>query len=298
MRAATGLTNFAATNVLHCHGAKAVSLTFPTGFKFSYSGDCRPSNAFAEIGHGSTVLLHEATFDDELSGDAKAKRHSTISEAIGVGIAMRAPRVMLTHFSQRYQKIPNMDGMEGREVELTLEGESDDENPTGRMNTAAADIDNNPSLSEMVESDSALEDILGNELPTVHRRIMSRRGSGSSSKSSQQRIRKVAITRHQPQMQDMKVGVAFDYMRVKVKDIALLEKFTPVFLRLYEDEVDTGEKEEIDERAEVSKEKKNDKAGEKNKRSQQNEKSEHDARNENASLDQGDGEIRQFSNTA
>lgn len=41
---------------------------------------------------------------------------------------------------------------------------------------------------------------------------------------------------------DMKIGVAFDYMRVKVKDIALLEKFTPAMRELYkekEEEINT-----------------------------------------------------------
>ena len=33
---------------------------------------------------------------------------------------------------------------------------------------------------------------------------------------------------------DMKIGVAFDYMRVKVRDIACLEKFTPALRKLYE----------------------------------------------------------------
>ena len=90
----------------HCYAAHAVSLTFPDDFKFSYSGDCLPSHRFAEIGKDSTVLVHEATFDDKMQADAKRKKHSTISGAIAVGRAMKARRIMLTHFSQRYQKLP------------------------------------------------------------------------------------------------------------------------------------------------------------------------------------------------
>lgn len=37
-----------------------------------------------------------------------AKKHSTTSEAIDVGRRMGARRILLTHFSQRYQKIPVM----------------------------------------------------------------------------------------------------------------------------------------------------------------------------------------------
>ncbi|SLM41394.1 tRNase Z endonuclease [Lasallia pustulata] len=113
LRASTGLCSLAAVYVDHCYHSMAVTLTFPTGFKFSYSGDCRPCAAFAEIGKGSTVLLHEATFDDELKGDAEAKKHSTTSEALAVGAAMGARRVLLTHFSQRYAKIPVMGDMDG-----------------------------------------------------------------------------------------------------------------------------------------------------------------------------------------
>ncbi|KAF2860209.1 hypothetical protein K470DRAFT_277136 [Piedraia hortae CBS 480.64] len=101
-----GLKDIQAVSVLHCEGARAVSLTWPSGFKASYSGDCRPSKAFSEIGQGSTVCVHEATFDDALSADAKEKKHSTTSEALEVARAMDAKACLLTHFSQRYQKLP------------------------------------------------------------------------------------------------------------------------------------------------------------------------------------------------
>ena len=60
-------------------------------------------------------MIHEATFDDELKGDAYAKKHSTTSEALGVGKRMNARRILLTHFSQRYQKIPVMDSHGGKD---------------------------------------------------------------------------------------------------------------------------------------------------------------------------------------
>ncbi|EME48227.1 hypothetical protein DOTSEDRAFT_97728, partial [Dothistroma septosporum NZE10] len=103
---ALGLANIQAVQVRHCHGARAVSITTPSGFKVSYSGDCRPSKDFARIGQGSTVCIHEATFDDELQGDAEAKNHSTTSEALDIAQRMRAKACVLTHFSQRYQKVP------------------------------------------------------------------------------------------------------------------------------------------------------------------------------------------------
>ncbi|OAA58630.1 tRNA processing endoribonuclease [Niveomyces insectorum RCEF 264] len=141
-----GLQRIDACRVEHCHGALAVVFTWasslssssaasssapseqsstgateadaatppPPPLKIAYSGDCRPSDDFAQIGRGATLLVHESTFDDELAGEAAAKKHSTMGEALQVGRAMGARRVLLTHFSQRYPKIPlfgdNADG--------------------------------------------------------------------------------------------------------------------------------------------------------------------------------------------
>lgn len=110
-----GLLSIRACYVSHCHGALAVVFDFPNGFRVAYSGDCRPSQEFARIGHGATLLIHEATFDDELQGDAIAKKHSTTSEALDIGKRMGARRILLTHFSQRYQKIPVMDKSNGQD---------------------------------------------------------------------------------------------------------------------------------------------------------------------------------------
>lgn len=94
----------------HCYEATAAVLTFPdTGLKLAYSGDCRPSRAFADLARGAHLLLHECTFEDELAGDALAKKHSTLSEALEVGRQMGARRILLTHFSQRYPKLPVVD---------------------------------------------------------------------------------------------------------------------------------------------------------------------------------------------
>jgi ribonuclease Z len=114
----TGISSIQACSVSHCHGAAAVAITFPNGFKVAYSGDCRPSDDFVKIGQGATLLIHEATFDDELQNDAKAKKHCTTSEALAVGRKMNARRILLTHFSQRYQKIPVMDTGERDQIAI------------------------------------------------------------------------------------------------------------------------------------------------------------------------------------
>lgn len=102
-----GITQIDAVRVEHCFGALACVFTWPSGLRIAYSGDCRPSSVFAEIGRDCTLLIHESTLDDELRGDALAKKHCTMSEALGVAKEMRARRVLLTHFSQRYPKIAN-----------------------------------------------------------------------------------------------------------------------------------------------------------------------------------------------
>ena len=83
------------------------------GWKAVYSGDTRPCAALVEAARDATVLIHEATFEDDLVDDAVKKRHSTTSEAIRVGVDANCYRVILTHFSQRYPKAPLFDGVIG-----------------------------------------------------------------------------------------------------------------------------------------------------------------------------------------
>lgn len=221
IRKATGLSDLVSCHVSHCYGAQAVSLTFPTGFKFSYSGDTRPSTLFAEIGQNSTVLLHEATFDDELNSEAVAKKHSTTSEAIGVGVAMRARRMILTHFSQRYQNVPSVGGLDTRTV--NLEDAEDVDDPSAGMDQSieeSAHVIEAPALSQTDAS----------ELPSEPRNKDPVETTASNTNSIPQ-----------SQFDDMKIGVAFDYMRVKVKDIIHLEKFTPALNELYKDSPDETE---------------------------------------------------------
>ncbi|EOA32301.1 hypothetical protein CARUB_v10015563mg [Capsella rubella] len=79
------------------------------GWKMVYSGDTRPCPEMVEASKGATVLIHEATFEDALVDEAVAKNHSTTKEAINVGSLAGVYRTVLTHFSQRYPKIPVID---------------------------------------------------------------------------------------------------------------------------------------------------------------------------------------------
>ena len=100
--------------VVHCSDAGGVVREHTAGWSLVYSGDTRPCDSVVELGRAlrpaCRLLVHEATFDDSeaMAREAQMKRHSTIGEALGVGAAMGAWRVLLTHFSQRYPKLADV----------------------------------------------------------------------------------------------------------------------------------------------------------------------------------------------
>eukprot|EP00898_Chlorokybus_atmophyticus_P008267 jgi/Chlat1/8441/Chrsp80S07923 len=121
-----GLKRLTSVEVQHCANAFGIVLEAvertgadvdtgepsqqPTpGWKLVYSGDTRPCERLVEASKGATVLIHEATFDDGMLEEALAKRHSLTKEAVEVGVRAGAWRTILTHFSQRYPKIPVID---------------------------------------------------------------------------------------------------------------------------------------------------------------------------------------------
>lgn len=238
MKSTTGLADIRTCFVSHCLGSQAIALTFPNAFKFSYSGDCRPSSRFVEIGRGSTVLLHEATFEDERRGDAKAKKHSTTSEAIAVGKEMGARRILLTHFSQRYSKIPVR--MESMNVELGFDEDADD--LTGGTNQV-------PIPLEGMNIEIPMDEITQSQ--EGHAQHIPSTSESTSSFTNPRTIQKATTNpgSEDISVKDLKVGVAFDYMKVKVKDIMLLEKFTPALVELFKEvEKEDPEEKQVEKR--------------------------------------------------
>ena len=100
------LVTIKAVVVDHRIEAYGFVISHHSGWKLVYSGDTRPCPELIRAGYNATVLIHEATFDDILSEMAAKKFHSTLSEALAVASAMEVWKVVLTHFSQRYSKIP------------------------------------------------------------------------------------------------------------------------------------------------------------------------------------------------
>ncbi|KAI5723587.1 hypothetical protein M8J76_008409 [Diaphorina citri] len=103
-----GLESMTTCLVRHCPNAFGVTMVTKSGHKITYSGDTMPCDALVSIGKNSDLLIHEATHEDELEKEAALKMHSTVSQAIRIGREMRAKFVLLTHFSQRYAKLPRL----------------------------------------------------------------------------------------------------------------------------------------------------------------------------------------------
>jgi ribonuclease Z len=103
-----GLAELCNVQVEHVSGACGVVLVSHAGWKFVYSGDTRPCEALVRAGENATLLVHEATFASDSLDEAVKRRHSTIDEAAGVAARMGAAHTFLTHFSQRYPKVPEI----------------------------------------------------------------------------------------------------------------------------------------------------------------------------------------------
>ncbi|KAK4083947.1 hypothetical protein Purlil1_10580 [Purpureocillium lilacinum] len=109
-----GLASIKRIPVPHCWRSYGTELELTSGLRIAYSGDCRPSSAFAQACRGAHLLVHECTFGDDKQDHARAKKHSTMGEALGVAREMQARRTLLTHFSQRYTKADSLRRAEGQ----------------------------------------------------------------------------------------------------------------------------------------------------------------------------------------
>lgn len=186
--------------------------------------------------------MHEATFDDDLRSDAIAKKHSTMSEAIGVGAAMGARRVILTHFSQRYQKIPGLKTLDTRSINLEDAEDIDDPSadmdqpieestlPPATIDESSKNLDETSSHAQPESQPQPQEDVNEPVQPSSST-------NNPPSANSPSNINPTS----RPIPNEMKVGVAFDGMRVKVCDIMHLDKFTPALMELHKDREDEAD---------------------------------------------------------
>lgn len=243
LKDSTGIDHIRYCKVKHCRDAYALTIRHHCGFKFSYSGDCRPSEVFSTVGKGSDLLIHEATFDDGMEAQAMMKNHSTISEAIRVGAAMDARRVILTHFSQRYAKVPTIEHLDKRSIKL--EGAEEVAESEAVIMEAAPTSPTHMRTSEEGDLTASDDDLLSGKPKDLvdaeqHKGDAHNLNMTSSTcdnpeevSAHDQSTMDVSSDANKPDS-DMKVAFAFDYMRVKLEDIMTLEKFNPIMQRLYE----------------------------------------------------------------
>lgn len=75
---------------------------------FAYITDTRPCRAAVDLARGATLVYHEATFGHALQKRASETGHSTAREAAEVARQAGAGRLILGHFSARYQDVSEL----------------------------------------------------------------------------------------------------------------------------------------------------------------------------------------------
>jgi ribonuclease Z len=73
------------------------------GRKIAYSGDTRPTTNLLLLAEGADLLIHEATFENELEEKAIEDGHSTPAQAARIAKKAKVKRLVLTHVSSRYK---------------------------------------------------------------------------------------------------------------------------------------------------------------------------------------------------
>ncbi|VVB66120.1 Ribonuclease Z [Candidatus Gugararchaeum adminiculabundum] len=73
------------------------------GLKIVYSGDTMPCKRLVDEAKGADLIIHEATFLEEMKEEAKEKKHSTAKQAAEIAKKAGAKRLLLTHISGRYK---------------------------------------------------------------------------------------------------------------------------------------------------------------------------------------------------
>ncbi|GAW82432.1 hypothetical protein, conserved [Plasmodium gonderi] len=107
------LRPFKVNHIKESYGIKIESKTIGS---IVYSADTRPCDNVKMFSKNCDILIHEATFDDELLEEAIYKKHSTTNEAMQIGLEVQCKTLILTHFSQRYPKAPKLNKPSSTEI--------------------------------------------------------------------------------------------------------------------------------------------------------------------------------------
>ena len=93
------------------------------GRKIVFSGDTRPLAGIVSLARGAQILVHEATYTEDLKDKALSHKHSTASEAASVAKKAGVELLILTHFSRRYRELKAMRDNARKIFEATTIGE-------------------------------------------------------------------------------------------------------------------------------------------------------------------------------
>jgi len=77
----------------------------PQARSFAYCSDTAYSEEIVQYVQGVTLLYHEATFMHDMAAAAAEKLHSTAKEAALIALKAKAGKLILGHFSARYEDL-------------------------------------------------------------------------------------------------------------------------------------------------------------------------------------------------
>jgi ribonuclease Z len=75
------------------------------GKAIAYCTDTRPFAGTVELARGVDLMIHEATYTEELAAEARDYGHSTAAQAARIASEAEARRLLITHFSTRYADV-------------------------------------------------------------------------------------------------------------------------------------------------------------------------------------------------
>jgi ribonuclease Z len=75
------------------------------GPRVAYCTDTGPSENARQLATNADVLIHEATYTEDMAGEAEARGHSTAAGAARAAHAANVKRLLITHFSPRYEDV-------------------------------------------------------------------------------------------------------------------------------------------------------------------------------------------------
>ena len=73
------------------------------GRRIAICTDTRPCASAVELARDADVLIHEATYTNDMATEADARRHSTAAGAARIAAEAGVGKLILTHFSTRYR---------------------------------------------------------------------------------------------------------------------------------------------------------------------------------------------------